>query len=239
MMRLIARGTLITLFGITIVLAAWLADSRANSQQPDRIIVRKPWPTEPVKVVAVKTKNKADVEIGKAFEEDDDWLDGFTVEVVNNYHKTVTVMHISMVFRRDPGDMRPPFAWELHFGPNAMTPEYKDRDPNKVVKAGATVELGVSPEDYVLIKSAFEETGYPTKIKRVDLVVSEVGFEDGSVLRGGTFFLQDPANPDDPTKKVRAPGPRGAQNQKMKYQQNRKDTLVGLALLKASFISLI
>ena len=235
MKKFIARATLITLVGVTIVLAAWLADSRANSQQPDRIVVRKPWPTEPVKVVAVNTKNKANVEIGKAFEEDDDWLDGFTVKVVNNYHKTITVMMISMVFRRDPGDIRPPFGWELHFGPSAWTPEYKDRDPNKVVKAGETVELGVSPEDYNLIKAAFEETGYPTKIKRVELVVREVGFEDGSLFYGGTFWSQDPAHPDDPTKKIRVPGPPGAQNQKMKYQQNRKDTMAGFALLKTSF----
>ena len=84
-----------------------------------------------------------------------------------------------------------------------MTPEYNDRDPNKVVKAAETVELGVSPEDYELIKTAFEETGYPAKIKRVELVVREVGFEDGSVLYSGTFWSQDPAHPDDPTKKIR------------------------------------
>jgi hypothetical protein len=226
-----------TLIGVTIVLAVWLADSRANSQQADRIVVRKSWPTEPVKVISVKTKNKANVEIGKAFVEDDDWLDGFTVKVANNSHKTITVMTISMVFRREPGDIRPPLGWDLHFGPSAFTPEYKDRDPNKVVKAGQTVELGVSPEDYMLLKSTFEETGYPTKIKRVELVVREVGFEDGSVLRGGTFFMQDPANPDDPTKKVRVPEPTGAQNQKMKYPQNREKSATGFPFLKASFIS--
>ena len=223
MKRYIVRVSPIPLIGVTIIFAFWLAKTSANTQQPDRIVIRKPWPVEPVKVVAVKTKNKANIEIGKAFVEDDDWLDGFTVKVVNNYHKTVTAMTVSMVFRREPGDLRPPLGWELHFGPSAMTPEYKDRDPNKVVKAGEIVELGVSPADYMLLKTTFEETGYPTKIKRVELVVSEVGFEDGSVLRGGTFFLQDPAYPDDPTKKVRAPESPGAQNQKMKYPQNRKD----------------
>jgi len=236
MKRYIARVILITLTGVTVIFAVWLAKSSANSQQPDRIVVRKPWPTEPVKVVAVKTKNKADVEIGKAFVADDDWLDGFTVKVVNNYHKTVTVLHISMVFRREPGDIRPPFAWSLHFGPSVWTPEYKDRDPNKVVKAGKTVELGFSPEDYMFLKDTFKETGYST-IKRVELAVREVGFEDGSVFYSGNFFLQDPAHPDDPTKKVRVPGPPGAQNQKMKYPQNRKDTIAGFAFLKTSFNS--
>jgi hypothetical protein len=87
----------------------------------------------------------------------------------------------------------------------------------------------------MLIKDALEETGYPTKIKRVELVVREVGFEDGSVLRGGTFFMQDPANPDDPTKKVRVPEPSGAENQKMKYPHNRNDSVTGFAFLKTSF----
>lgn len=237
MKRYIVRVSPIPLIGVTIIFAFWFAKTSANTQQPDRIVVRKPWPVEPVKVVAVKTKNKVNVEIGKAFVEDDDWLDGFTVKVVNNYHKIVTVMTISMVFRREPGDIRPPFAWNLHFGPSAMTPEYKDRDPNKVVKAGETLELGVSPEDYKLIKAAFEETGYPTKIKRVELVVREVGFEDGSVLYSGTFWSQDPDHPGDPTKKVRVPQSPGAQNQKMKYPQNRKDSVAGFAFLKASFIS--
>lgn len=141
MKRIIARVTLITLVGVTVVLAVCLADSRANSQQPDRIVVRNPWPTEPVKVLTVKTKNKANVEIGKAFEEDDDWLNGFTVKVVNNYHKTVIVMTISMVFRREPGDIRPPLGRDLHFGPSAFTPEYKDRDPDKVVKAAKPLNL--------------------------------------------------------------------------------------------------
>ena len=235
MKTLLARITLITLIGLTIMLAAWLIDSRANSQHPDRIVVRKPWPSEPVKIIAVKTKKKENIEMGKAFVEDDEWLEGFTVKVVNNYHKTVTVMTISMVFRRDPGDIRPPLAWNLHFGPGAFTPEYNDRDPNKVVKPGETVEIGVSPEDYRLLKTTFEETGYPTKIKRVELVVREVGFEDGSVLLGGTFFMQDPANPDDPTKKVRVPEPSGAENPKMKYPQNRNDSVAGFAFLKASF----
>jgi hypothetical protein len=210
----IAQVTLITLIGVTMIFAVWLADSRANSQQPDRVVVRKPWPVEPVRVVAIKTKEKADVEIGKAFVADDDWLDGFTITVVNNYHKTVTAMTISMVFRREPGDTRSPYAWNLHFGPSPITREYRDRDPNKVLKVGNTAEVSLSPTDYLTLKGDLEETGYATKIKRVELVVRAVGFEDGSMLYSGTFYLQDPANPKDPTKKLKVPEPTGAQKKK-------------------------
>lgn len=234
MMTYIARVTLIMLMGVAIVFTMRFADGRANTQQPERVVVRKPWPVEPVKVASVKTKKKEDVEIGRPFAGDDDWLEGFTVTMVNKSHKTVTALTVEMIFRREPGDIRPPLARPLHLGPSPITAEYKDRDPNKVVKAGKTVELSLSPEDYMTLQRDFKETGY-AKIKRVELVVTEVGFEDGSVLYSGTLYLQDPAHPDDPTRKVKAPEPPAAQNQKMQYQQNRKDNAANFSFLKTSF----
>jgi hypothetical protein len=112
-----------------------------------------------------------------------------------------------MVFRREPGDIRSPYAWNLHFGPSPLTREYKDRDPNKIIKVGKTAEIGLGPEEYMILKRDLEATGYPAKIKRVELVVRAVGFEDGSMLYSGTFYSQDPANPDDPTKKIKVPDP--------------------------------
>src|SRR6267378_5023224 len=192
MKRYVVRFTLMTLIGVSVIFTVWPANNNAKSPQQERTVARKPWPMEPVRVVAVKTKKKENIETGRPFDADDDWLDGFTVTVVNNSEKTVTAMTISMVFRREPGDTRSPLAWNLHFGPSPMTREYKDRDPNKVIKVGKTAELSLSPQDYTTLKRDFEETGYPTKIKRVELVVREVGFEDGSVLYSGTFYLQDP-----------------------------------------------
>jgi len=124
----VVRATLITLIGVSITFAAWLANSSAKSQQQDRVVLRKPWPVEPVRIVGIKTKNKGKVEIGKSFDEDDDWLDGFTVTVVNNYDKTVTAMTVSMIFRREAGDTRPPLAKDLHFGPSPSDREYLRRD---------------------------------------------------------------------------------------------------------------
>jgi len=204
MKKCVARITLITLIGVSLIFTMWSVNGSAKSQQPDRIVDTKPWPNEPVKIVAVKTKRKPDLEIGKAFIGVDDWLEDFTVTVLNNYGKTVTAMTISMVFVREPGDTRPPLAWNLHFGPSPIMREYKDRGPNKVIKVHNTAELILSHEDYLILKHDFEELGYPT-IKRVELEIREVGFEDGSMLYSGTFYLQDPAYPNDPTKKVKAP----------------------------------
>lgn len=187
-----------------------------------------------MRVVAARTKNKAKVEPDTPFDEDDDWLDGFTVTVANNYDKTVTAMTIAMVFRREPGDSRPPFAWDLHFGPSPRSREYTYRDPNKVVKVGKTADLRLSPQDYETLKHGLEQTGYPNSIRRVELVIREVGFEDGSMLYSGTFFLQDPANPNDPTKKIKVPEPPDALNQKIRSPPARQNTTTGVSFLKAS-----
>ena len=205
MKKYVARFTLITLIGVSLIFTVWLVNGGAQGQQQDRIVVRKPWPVEPVRDVAVKTKNKETIETGRAFDEDDDWLDGFTVTVANNYDKTVTAMTIEMVFRREPGDSRPPFGYPLHFGPSPDGPEYIYRDPNKVIKVGKTADLRFSPQNYQSLKRGLEKTGYQYSIKRVELEIKEVGFEDGSMLYSGTLYLQDPAYPNDPTKKIKVP----------------------------------
>jgi len=167
------------------------------SPQRDRTVVRKPWSIEPVKIVAAKTKTREHIEIGKAFDDDDDWLDGFTVTVVNNYNKIVTAMVMEMVFRRDPGDTRLPLAWPLNFGPDLFSSEYLHRDPSKVIRVGETTDVHLTPENYNLLKRALQQTGFPISIRRVEVVIKQVGFEDGSALNSGTLFVQDPNNPND------------------------------------------
>ena len=205
MLGRITLGLLVLTGGLVLLVMGELNSTSIGdkTQEQGRTVIRKPWRVEPVKVVAVKNKKKANIEIGKGFDDDDDWLDGFTVTVANNYDKTVTAMSIDMVFRRDPGDTRPPLAWSLNFGPHPFSPEYLQRDPNKVIKVGETADLQLSPKEYNLLTVFLKQNGFPGGIRRVELEISDVGFEDGSVLHRGTFFVQDPNNPNDPTKKIR------------------------------------
>src|SRR5258707_4936395 len=174
------------------------------SPQQERTVARKSWRVEPVKVVSAKTKKKGKIEIDKAFDEDDDWLDGFTITISNGSDKIVTAVTIEMIFPREPGDNRKNFLEELHFGPSPMAPEYIYRDPNKMIKPGETGDLEIGPQVYGSIKDALRELSYPNSIRRVELRMREVGFEDGSVLLSGTLWIQDRNSPHDPTKKIRA-----------------------------------
>lgn len=184
-------------------MATRVESSQAPSPQRDRTVVRKPWSIEPVKIVAAKNKKKERIDIGKAFDDDDDWLDGFTITVANGSDKIVTALTIDMVFPREPGDARNRFLEELHFGPSPTAPEYRRRNPNKVIRIGETRDLEIEPEMYNSIKDTLQQLGYPQSINRMELSIREVGFEDGSVLLSGTLWVQDPSYPNDPRKKIR------------------------------------
>lgn len=193
------RFTLTTSAIVLLTLTGWL-DVNAF-QQRDRLVLTRAWPIEPVKIVAIKTKNKAMVERGKPFNDDDDWFDGLTLTLANNYDKTVTALTIELIFTEDGGPM-PPWSWDLNFGPSPKTPEYLHRDPNKVIKIGQSVELGLSKERYQGLREGLKNSGNTRTITQVEIEIKEVGFEDGSMVQEGRLYLQDPAYPKDPTKKI-------------------------------------
>src|SRR5437016_3006941 len=157
--------------GLAIVgmrMAARVESSQGMPPQRDRTVVRKPWSVEPVKVVAAKNKKKANIEIGKYFDDDDDWLDGFIITVSNSSSKIVTALTVDLVFPRDPGDTRHGFLEELHFGPSPTRPEYTARNPNKVIRIGETRDLEIDSQMYRNIKDTLQQLGYPKSISRVE-----------------------------------------------------------------------
>ena len=188
--------------------------TQAQNQEPTRLVVKKPWRVEPVTIISVKTKKKGNVKMGEPFAEDDDWLDGFMINVLNRSDKVVTAVTISMIFPRPAGDPRNKYAQEVYFGSSPISPDYSRRDPKKVIKPGETAELEVRPQIYKSVKAALQRLGFPESINRIELRVLEVGFEDGSALLSGTLYYQDPANPSDPTKKIpaRKPNVRGSRS---------------------------
>lgn len=68
-------------------------------------------------------------------------------------------MTVEMVFRREKGDIRPPLAKELHFGPSPSGPEYSRRDPAKVIQVGKTAKISLSAENFKSLKHDLEQQG--------------------------------------------------------------------------------
>jgi len=119
----------------------------------------------------------------------------------------LTALIVDLVFPRDPGDIRPPFAKTLNFGPRPTFPEYAYRNPNKVIKPEETVDLQLTGENYLSTMRTLEKLGYTGRIHRIEVIIRDVGFDDGTVLRSGTWYKQDPNTPSDPTRKLRVHKP--------------------------------
>src|SRR5258708_2988643 len=139
-----------------------------------------------------------------------------------------------MIFRRDPGDTRPPVVQELHFGPSPMRPEYNLRDLSKVLNVGQTADLQLPSQNYNILRDILQQKGYSNGTKRVELVIREVGFEDRSMLHTATWYVQDPNSPNDPTKKLRVDKRPGVHNHHTKISLDGKTTKLEASFVKAT-----
>src|SRR5437764_11139845 len=68
------------------LLALMLVPVWVFSQAQQRLIEKVSWRTEPIKIVRV-TNKRSQIELGKKFSQEDDWLNGLTVTVKNDSNK--------------------------------------------------------------------------------------------------------------------------------------------------------
>jgi len=68
-------------------------------QGQERLVTDKSRSNAPVKITLVKTKKRI-VDNDKKLIDDDDWLQGLTLRVLNRSDKTVTYVGIQLIFRR-------------------------------------------------------------------------------------------------------------------------------------------
>jgi hypothetical protein len=168
------------------------------TQQEERRVEKDTSKNEPVEIVGLKNR-KGKFKLGQKVKDDDDWLDGFTITVVNRTSKTISSVVIDVIFNRPEnhktsGD--PPYVYTLHFSADPFFPEYQLRDKSKVIRPGEEADLVISDEDYRQNNSFLRQAGYVLGVKRLDLVIKTVGYEDGTIWQGGTMFRRDPNDPN-------------------------------------------
>lgn len=143
----------------------------------------------------MKTKDR-DIELGKKFSEQDDWLKGLTITVQNVSEKAVARIEFRLSFPR-PGDGSSPetaiYTAAMGYGKD---PAYVS--PNEVLKVvlpGETVEIKLREESLSIIKEDLEKLGYEQPIKHAQLMVKAVTFVDGSEWAGDEILYPNPNNP--------------------------------------------
>lgn len=164
------------------------------SQGQDRIVVTKTHLNPPLKMKIVKTRGRV-IEKDRAFLDDDDWLRGLTIRLGNDSGRTVTFVSIELIFRRtDDQGAGLPVAWPFEYG---LDPFDSTEDPALLpqfgpIPPGGDLEITLSDREYEEIRSSLREAQFPESIKKIELRVMKIGFNDGTAWNAGYMFRRDP-----------------------------------------------
>jgi hypothetical protein len=207
-------------FGIEIFLPV----AETSKQEEDRLVKKGTFKLEPITIIGLRNK-KGKIKLGEKLKRSDDWLDGFSVTIVNNTEKVINSISIELFFPRLEAvgkDGPAPLFFPLDFNPSPFLPEYALRDKSRVVVPGESFELVMRDDEYEYLKQFLRELNYSPSVKEVELLIRSVGFEDGTAWSGGTFFYRDPRKPDRLIREGR----------KISRVQKRSANFLGSAFLK-------
>ena len=178
-------------------LGAYLTLSGSAGQQPEEKRRIDKWSNwyPPVKITGVKTK-KGPVKFEDEFLDNDEWLRGLRVMLANASGKAVTHVDVEMTFTRPENQKNePPSVWHLDYGSSPFQENPVASNPTLQVKPilpGDVIELKLDDRSYDIIQDFLRETKYSASIKRIELRVLVIGFEDGTAWNVGHMYRRDP-----------------------------------------------
>lgn len=183
-------------------------EAASQTGKRKRVIEETPYPNAPVQIVGV-TNRRYHIKFKESLLDDDDWLKGLEVEVINKSDKTVTHVGIDLFFERPPDQAgEPPIVWPLNYGfdpfflnPGEPIPASKIRP----IRPGEKASIRLSDLAYEDLKAFLRDTRYFDSIEKMKMFVTTIGFDDGTAW-GGSFYIRDPDGPGgwSPKKKPQA-----------------------------------
>ena len=192
-----ARFLAVVIVGVcTIVSAAgWSLNTHfAQGRQIKQRVIDKAFTRSSpvVEITEVKVSQKA-IELGKIFDEDDDWLNKSFLKVKNVSTKPIVYLAININFpeTRATGSM---MSYPIVFGqmPRSKFPQRKDAI---FMMPGDLLEVPLD-KHYLKIKSFVEQRTRIANIGKVDLEIGFVVFADKTAWMAGEYLRQDPNDPD-------------------------------------------
>jgi len=187
--RLIVVSAFFLLGAILLVVSLLPSGAASQTGQRKRVIEETPYPDAPVQIVSL-TNRRHPIKLKESFVDDDDWLEGLEIQVINKSDKIVTHVGIQIVFESPNG---PPAVWPITYGLNPFS--LKPDEPiitNKIkaIRPGERVSVELSDLAYVELKAFLKDTGH-IDVDKVKIFVTTIGFDDGAAW-GGTYYIRDP-----------------------------------------------
>lgn len=167
------------------------------AQGQPRKIDKMSWRTEPLKILKTKTKGRQ-IEIGKNFDEGDDWLKGLVVTVQNISDKAIARIVLDLTFPRleGPSTEIPTYTIRMMFG---LEPTDDGAETLKLVQPNETVDVKLLEVNLPFIAEDLKQLGYPEQINRARISIGSVTFSDGTMWVGETILYPDL---NDPKRKI-------------------------------------
>ena len=183
------------------------SDARSGRarQEQEKVIKKSSFRNEPIKIVKVKNK-KGELPLGKKFQSDNaQWLRGFTITVRNDSGKDITHIELSLFFPHDANGAtgQSSFTHLLMYGVSPSSEHYEEsrkQRPDRVIKKGEEYDLTLPDDQLDIINKALAWLEYPPNIREVEFWINEVGFDDGSTWRGGSYF-----DPNGHSRRIKPP----------------------------------
>lgn len=172
------------------LLAAILLPVSVFAQQvQNRVIKKKSWKNEPIKITKIKVGGVS-VEFGEKIQAQDDWLSGLTVSVTNTSDKAVCFINIALDLPR----IRERLVWSCT---KDLSNAAESSKKIESLKPGESIDIVLTDKAYRGTREFLRGKNYSESINLVEIVVDEVGFEgEKDTLRiTGQMMRRDPNKP--------------------------------------------
>lgn len=247
-MPLSTRSVMVSALLAGLSVALLNASGGTAQEEHARTVERQSFGNEPVKIKTIRTKKNnvvKEIVAGKKFADADDWLKGLAVDVENKSNKNINYVSVLIVYSRVENDEAPN---EAHFGDSITYGVSPFRTSSAAVQAqaippGGSVEVALTERAYEENVLALKNLKYKKSVKRIELSVEEVGFEDGTAWSKGQYWKPDPDKPGQwiPLERESARSPSGRFFFERRRTAHRlalrvKPAIVGLARLSTYLV---
>jgi hypothetical protein len=206
--RVIALTILMFWVAVPISIAWSSGNSATNKagQETAKQVNKLSYRDEPIDIIEVKNR-KGKIPLNEKFKDDSaHWLRGLTFTINNSSGKNITYLNLVLSFPQnaelDPAQT-PTYIFDLMFGVSPQAASYNDfrrRHPDKVLKQRERLALSLTDEQFEHIMKVLSSLGYPLNVEKLEIWISEVGFDDGTLWKGGKIFKTEAQpNQDGPS----------------------------------------
>lgn len=199
-MRPLLRVILLAASPLVLVTSIYLqASSGQVGEEYDRIIEAPSFSNEPVKISELRAKGRV-VRAGEKFKDSNDWFKGLAIKISNTSDKPVKYVSVLITFLRpkeqeESGQL--PFGDRLTYGFSPIDPKVPaGSSPAPSIPPGESIEMVLSEKYFDEYVTVLKRLAFPDAIKRIEVTLQEVGFEDGLLWSGGELWRRDPNNHD-------------------------------------------